>query len=98
MLRNFKILIDSVKLIFTFFLLGKKETKTQGERPTAIYPAKSSQNGGSLSFAKKQPHYYQCMINSKLIHGDVNPHFFFQASIKGGMVIYNSLVAGAINT
>jgi hypothetical protein len=34
-----------------FFLLEQKETKIQGERPTPISPAKSSQCGGSHSFA-----------------------------------------------
>jgi hypothetical protein len=38
--------------LLIFFLLEQKETKIQGERPTSIYPAISSQNGGSLSFAK----------------------------------------------
>jgi hypothetical protein len=38
--------------LFLFFLLEQKETKIQGERPTPIYPAESSQNGGSHSFAK----------------------------------------------
>jgi hypothetical protein len=33
-------------------LLEQKETKTQGNSPTTIYPAEASLNGGSLRIAK----------------------------------------------
>jgi hypothetical protein len=48
---------DTINLVLKFlahffFFLDEKETKSQDERPTPIFPAKASLNGGSLSFAK----------------------------------------------
>ncbi len=54
-----------------FFLLGKKEPKTQGERPTSLfYPTKANalppKKMQFTLFRQKQPHYYQRMIHAIL--------------------------------
>ena len=38
--------------IIIFFFLDEKETKSQGNSPTTIYPVVASRNGGSLRIAK----------------------------------------------
>ncbi|MCF8423960.1 MAG: hypothetical protein K9H41_06425 [Bacteroidia bacterium] len=49
--------------ILSFFFLDEKETKSEDNSPTTIYPAKACQNGGSHRIDKCQPHHYKRMRN-----------------------------------